>query len=693
MHGAHDETSLRSSAMRERTPHRPASRGGGRGNRGQRGAQRDSFGRSPQHGSNLLNFTYERPAHRQSVPGGRNHRGGHHGHQQQRRGGGQRRFRKADFLHANFRFVVSDRVDAQRYIERADETFDWADVLQVEVTSFEALQCPVTLETPPTVPVMTSCGHVFSLAAIVHCLLDSGGEHMTRAAKCPLCFAQVSARDLRLVTMRTLPRPDFTEPMKFVLLRRAKGSNLPQLADAKALPPMPHADAAAPLASQPFAKFVLSPDCLPAFQRAATALARQAAAVLTGGGLEAEIEGPSLFKAMDVLAELAKSWQQRKCTRAPGSSIVGAEESADDARALAEAERVDAAIRDVFKVELAAGEQAAEQAAQADEARRVSEARNAELAHLFPALGGNAGSTAPAALPAASGKAKCATAGAWGARSSALLGDAGDSSAPSASSTQATAVPYKPVATSAGTDGDSDEGGAMLFTLDEEASDVQPAGQRSPSLGPFVDAPDDGAGASADGISPRLGMAVPSAAEGHDETQGKHGSSEESGADMFGKSPHGGASINAMDDGAFFFYQAAGGAALYLHPINVRTLLQQHAAFAQCPAHITARVVEAEPLSQTEASRRRLQPLAHLPINAEFSLCEVDLAPLVSSSALQPFAEELAARTAKRERDAARHAAEAAAAAAAEAAEAQARQRPAIDLKSMPRLSEVRCCA
>jgi hypothetical protein len=50
-----------------------------------------------------------------------------------------RKQRKEAFLQANFRFVVSDRVGAQRYMQQADQMFEWEDVLQARTICFHFL--------------------------------------------------------------------------------------------------------------------------------------------------------------------------------------------------------------------------------------------------------------------------------------------------------------------------------------------------------------------------------------------------------------------------------------------------------------------------------------------------------------------------------------------------------------------------
>lgn len=98
-------------------------------------------GRSPGNANHLLGFRYHNDSSGGGGSGDRGRSGG---------GRGSRRavaasswkpkpFRKEHFLQANFRFVVSDGVDAQRYTEQADRMFDWEDILQVRAA--RALLC------------------------------------------------------------------------------------------------------------------------------------------------------------------------------------------------------------------------------------------------------------------------------------------------------------------------------------------------------------------------------------------------------------------------------------------------------------------------------------------------------------------------------------------------------------------------
>jgi hypothetical protein len=144
-------------------------------------------------------------------------------------------------------------------------------------------------------------------------------------------------------------------------------------------------------------------------------------------------------------------------------------------------------------------------------------------------------------------------------------------------------------------------------------------------------------------------------------------------------------------DGFFYFYQASDGQPLFLSALNQRMLLQHYGSYASCPPTLTAAVLELEEeVVQSDATRRRLRALAHLPISGAFRLCEVDLAPLLPAAALAPFAEELAQRhkrRVQRDRQAAQRVRREDAAAAAAAA-AVVVGPSAADLRAMPRLGD-----
>ncbi|PNH10724.1 RING finger protein 10 [Tetrabaena socialis] len=110
---------------------------------------------------------------------------------------GPQKYDKNKFLQANFRFLVSEAaVGAERRL------------------------------TP-----ITPCGHIFSFPAIMHLLVNHGGDQLRRSAPCPLCFAPVVARELRLVRVRRVGRPAAGQSLTLALIRRNRTSIITQPVD------------------------------------------------------------------------------------------------------------------------------------------------------------------------------------------------------------------------------------------------------------------------------------------------------------------------------------------------------------------------------------------------------------------------------------------------------------------------------
>lgn len=103
----------------------------------------------------------------------------------------------------------------------------------------------------------------------------------------------------------------------------------------------------------------------------------------------------------------------------------------------------------------------------------------------------------------------------------------------------------------------------------------------------------------------------------------------------------------------YYFYQAEDGQCLYLHPVNVRCLIQEYGSLENSPEKITATVVEISGHSMTEDVRLRHRYLCHLPLTCEFSICELALKPpVISKGTLEMFSDDLEKRKRLRQKKA-----------------------------------------
>ena len=101
---------------------------------------------------------------------------------------------------------------------------------------------------------------------------------------------------------------------------------------------------------------------------------------------------------------------------------------------------------------------------------------------------------------------------------------------------------------------------------------------------------------------------------------------------------------------SYTFYQSADGQFLILHPLNMKALLQHYGDYKSLPSSIEAHIVELESVTQTEGTRKRYRYLSHLPLTANFQLCEVDLNEMLPPEAFTPFLEEIRTRQQRRRR-------------------------------------------
>ncbi|KAF8445703.1 hypothetical protein L210DRAFT_3501601 [Boletus edulis BED1] len=150
--------------------------------------------------NHLLNFTLPpRQTHSQSLPR-RGKKSTAHGV-----------WNKERFVNAQYRFVMNPTGDYTVHFADPDIFFQWQDVLQVVVPRESAYAttsnseafgpgeslttCPICLS-PPVVPRMTKCGHVFCFPCILHYLSLSDD---LKWARCPICFDSVNAKQLKSV--------------------------------------------------------------------------------------------------------------------------------------------------------------------------------------------------------------------------------------------------------------------------------------------------------------------------------------------------------------------------------------------------------------------------------------------------------------------------------------------------------------
>lgn len=74
----------------------------------------------------------------------------------------------------------------------------------------------------------------------------------------------------------------------------------------------------------------------------------------------------------------------------------------------------------------------------------------------------------------------------------------------------------------------------------------------------------------------------------------------------------------------YYFYQSTDGQPLYLHSMNTRMLQAMYGSLDKSPQMITGKIVHKDSSSMSEALRKRLKYLQHLPICTQFEVVEVE---------------------------------------------------------------------
>ncbi|KAK9763520.1 hypothetical protein K7432_009718 [Basidiobolus ranarum] len=101
-------------------------------------------------------------------------------------------------------------------------------------------------------------------------------------------------------------------------------------------------------------------------------------------------------------------------------------------------------------------------------------------------------------------------------------------------------------------------------------------------------------------------------------------------------------------DGNYFFYQAADGQHVYLHPLDIKILREEFGAYENFPDEISAPMISLEESTINPDLRKRFKYLSHLPISCDITFVEIDLKNIVSKKTFNMFANELRQRNTKR---------------------------------------------
>eukprot|EP00736_Rhodelphis_marinus_P012179 Rmarinus@m.18749 len=131
------------------------------------------------------------------------------------------------FVQATFRFMVRRGEHYTVHTCDPDRLADWNFVEEVQVFSHEVTKCPICLDSPPSAPKITTCGHIFCWP----CILQHLSYSKYRRLQCPVCPAIVDASELKSVTVNHVHRFDVGDEIRFILLRRQRGTITPRRVD------------------------------------------------------------------------------------------------------------------------------------------------------------------------------------------------------------------------------------------------------------------------------------------------------------------------------------------------------------------------------------------------------------------------------------------------------------------------------
>ncbi|KAJ6520381.1 hypothetical protein C8R45DRAFT_58995 [Mycena sanguinolenta] len=99
---------------------------------------------------------------------------------------------------------------------------------------------------------------------------------------------------------------------------------------------------------------------------------------------------------------------------------------------------------------------------------------------------------------------------------------------------------------------------------------------------------------------------------------------------------------------AYYFYQAASGLPIFLHPLDIKILLAHFSSYPAFPDAITVRVDAVSEGTVNDDLRKRCKYLAHMPDGADVVFVEADLGGVVGPGGLKNFEGALKMRAARR---------------------------------------------
>ncbi|EJU02633.1 hypothetical protein DACRYDRAFT_94404 [Dacryopinax primogenitus] len=98
----------------------------------------------------------------------------------------------------------------------------------------------------------------------------------------------------------------------------------------------------------------------------------------------------------------------------------------------------------------------------------------------------------------------------------------------------------------------------------------------------------------------------------------------------------------------YYYYQAANGAAVFLHPLDIRILRSVYGSYERFPDEVVVGVEASEEGRVTPALRKTHKYLSHLPEGQDITFLEADLSTLCTPAQLAPFADLLHKRRERR---------------------------------------------